>query len=82
MVKDMYPVDAPCHKCVKHVCETCVLAKQRRKSFREANEDVLVEGPLDLLHMDTVGVINPESHEGGKIILNVVDAYSGMVIAV
>jgi hypothetical protein len=32
--------------------------------------------------MDTVGVIKPESHDGGKIILNVTDGYSGMVIAV
>jgi hypothetical protein len=81
-VKGMYPTDVHCQECGKQVCEPCVLAKQTRVIFGTANEDVEVKGPLDILHMDTVGIIHPESHEGGKVMLTIVDGYSGMIVAV
>lgn len=80
-VKGMGPAALPCNECAKRVCETCVLGKQTRVPFVRANVDVEAENPLDLLHMDTVGVITPQTPAGGKIILNVVDGYSGMMFA-
>lgn len=36
---------------------------------------------MDLVHMDTIGVISPQSHDGEKVILALTDDYSGLVIA-
>lgn len=80
-VNGMSPADLPCSECAKRVCETCVMGKQTRVPFVRANVDVKVEKPLDLLHMDTVGVITPQTPDGAKIILNVVDGFSGMMFA-
>lgn len=82
IVNGIHPCDAPCAKCSLRVCPTCVMGKQTRVPFGPANEDVLVTGPMDLVHMDTVGVITPGSHEGGKIILTLVDHYSRLMTAV
>ena len=58
-------------------CETCVLGKMSQ-SFNRTPDD-RATAPLDMIHTDVSGPIEPVGKEGFKYALDVVDDYSGTV---
>ena len=58
-----------------HLCKACQLGKQTRKSFKSKNI-ISTKRPLELLHLDLFGPVQPMSMGGRKYSLVVVDDFS------
>ena len=62
---------------VKHECEVCIMGKMVNEKSRKAR--VKSEAPLELVHTDLAGPIEPTSREGFKYAISFTDDYSGVV---
>ncbi|KNZ52981.1 hypothetical protein VP01_337g8 [Puccinia sorghi] len=60
------------HKSLGHSCEACAVSKITRASFKSSH--ARASRPFEELHLDLIGPITPESREGDKYILTVVDS--------
>ena len=69
VVDDMKIVDH------KFICTTCPLSKP--VVFRSREEDKRASKPLDFIHSDIAGPINPVARDCIKYVINFVDDYSG-----
>ena len=58
-----------------HLCATCELGKQSRKSYPTIVNTKVIK-PLELLHIDLCGPFEIESIGGNKYILVIVDDFS------
>ena len=58
-------------------CETCLLGKMN--NVRNKQPDVRAKAPLDLIHLDLAGPIEPIAKNGFKFALICVDDYSNLV---
>ena len=58
-------------------CETCILGKMTQS--RNRNPDVRSKVPLELVHTDLAGPIDPMSKEGFRYSIAFTDDYSGVV---
>ena len=58
-------------------CDTCVLGKMTQS--RNRNPDVRSKAPLELVHTDLAGPVDPISKEGFKYTIAFTDDYSGAV---
>ncbi|UYV66504.1 K02A2.6-like, partial [Cordylochernes scorpioides] len=56
------------------VCEICIMAKQTRKSF--GNERSRATRPLEIVHTDLCGPIEPLTHDNKKYIMTFLDDYT------
>lgn len=56
------------------ICEICVKSKQTRGRFQKYN--VKTNRPLELVHTDVCGPINPATYNGKKYILTFLDDYT------
>lgn len=56
-------------------CESCVLGKQTRKSFAKTHES-RSSRPLELIHSDLCGPIDPVSWNGGRYFVSFIDDYT------
>lgn len=59
---------------MKQLCEACLVGKQHRRPFPNIST-YHAENPLDLVHADLCGPINPETFAGNKIFLLMVYDY-------
>jgi hypothetical protein len=59
-------------------CETCLLGKMT--NYRNRYPDERAKGPLNLVHMDLAGPIDPASGDNLKYALVCVDDYTGLVV--
>lgn len=59
-------------------CEPCKLAKTKRRSFK-GFDGVRSKRPLELLHLDLCGPIDPTSRDGKKYIFTIIDDFSRKV---
>ncbi len=58
-------------------CETCILGKMNRSFSRTPDERA--KGPLEMVHTDLCGPIDPVALGGFKYAFNIVDDYSGTI---
>ena len=58
-------------------CTTCILSKQTVSRNREA--DKRADAPLELVHTDLAGPIDPAAKDGFRYVINFVDDYSSAV---
>jgi hypothetical protein len=58
-------------------CGVCIQGKMTQ--YRNRDADKRAEKPLDLVHTDLAGPIDPESKEGFRFVLSFVDDYSGHI---
>ena len=56
-------------------CEECVLSKHARTSIQK-NAEFWAKQPLELIHTDICGQINPESFSGKGLFISFIDNYS------
>lgn len=59
----------------KSFCEPCIFGKQHRKPFEKRKDKT--KRPLDLIHTDVCGPINPVSYDGKRFFVTFIDDYSG-----
>lgn len=64
---------------VLKICEPCVFGKQTRKSFPTRNEH-RSNRPLELIHTDVCGPIEPVAWEGSKYFLTFIDDYTHFTV--
>lgn len=60
----------------KLACETCVLGKM--SDFRNRQPDAKAKQPLEKVHLDLAGPIDPAAREGFKYVLICVDDHTGI----
>jgi hypothetical protein len=70
MVRGLQQVDS-----ANHVCEGCVLGKQSRLSFPSGTSQ-RVKAPLQLVHTDIYGPLDPISFGGNKYFITFIDDFS------
>ena len=61
-------------KIEKGFCELCIFGKQHRKPFRKNERKT--RRPLELIHTDIFGPINPISYNNKKYFATFIDDYS------
>lgn len=61
-------------KILDNICETCLKAKQTRKPFKE--ERNRASRPLELIHSDVCGPIEPTTWDGSKYFITFLDDYT------
>jgi hypothetical protein len=66
---------------IEHVCDACLVGKQRRAPFPQATKYRATK-PLDLLHGDLCGPISPVTPGGKRYIMLIVDDMSRYMWAV
>jgi hypothetical protein len=59
-------------------CGVCVQGKM--KQYRSREPDKRANGPLELVHCDLAGPVDPESKDGFRYALGFVDDYSGLIM--
>lgn len=59
---------------IEDVCEVCVKAKQTRTSFK--NDRRKAERPLEIVHTDVCGPIEPSTWDGSKYFITLIDEYT------
>ena len=75
MVDGMVPVPgAP----PEGVCGPCAIGKQSRPPF--PSEGSRAQAPMDLVHIDVCGPLDPPGYDGSKFFVTFVDDYSGYSI--
>jgi transposase InsO family protein len=57
-------------------CEACIMGSQARESF--PSSDYVTRAPLELVHTDVCGPMDPMSHDKKQYFLTLLDDYSGM----
>jgi hypothetical protein len=58
----------------RDICETCVLGKQIRPSFHASESST--SRPLEYVHMDLAGPVDPATPEGNQYVLGLVDDFT------
>jgi hypothetical protein len=58
-----------------HVCEGCVLGKQSRLSF-PSGTSLRAKAPLQLVHTDICGPLDPISSGGNKYFITFIDDFN------
>lgn len=59
-------------------CDTCVEGKQSRDSFNDTRERA--KRPLERIHSDICGNIDPVAHDGSKYFVTFIDDYTHFAI--
>lgn len=70
MVKGLPNFDSP-----SNICEDCVVSKQHRVPFPKSGSQ-RAKKPLDIVHYDICGPINPTSNGGKRYFITFIDDYS------
>ncbi len=61
------------------ICDVCIENKITKQPKSKDIPNIKATHPLERVHSDVCGPINPSSREGFKYIINFVDEYSGML---
>jgi hypothetical protein len=63
----------------REICEVCVSGKQTRVSHKQTR--VKASRPLEKIHSDVVGPIDPVSYNGNRYILTLLNDYTHFSVA-
>ena len=70
MVQGLPTINPP-----SHTCEGCIIGKQARLPF-PSRKSCRVDAPLQLIHADICGPLDPASLEGNRYFITFIDDFS------
>lgn len=78
LIKKDYIKDSKISNCESVICETCVKSKQTRLPFK--TNDIKTTYPLELIHTDIAGPIDPISYGEKRYVLTFLDDFTHFTV--